>query len=254
MKHKRLARISAICITTLFLLLIASFSAAQEPARLICDIWPPYQIEENGTVNGFSTELVQAVYRNMEVPIAEIKAYPWKRAMNILEHGHAEALFSANQTEERKIFARYPAEMLFEAPWIIWTRGKTKLHSLEDLKGKRVGVVLGYSYTDEFWEFIETYCTVEKVSTDETNFRKLKIGRLDAVVAEYGNGQYLTAKFGWESIKPRRSIEIKKDGLYIMFNRINVSQSFVDEFSRQLKLFKGTDQYKDLRIKYFGNE
>lgn len=229
-------------------------STTQQPMRLVCDIWPPYQVESNGVVTGYSAELVQAVYEKMGVPIEKITAYPWKRALSIMEHGRADALFSANYTDERRLFARYPEEVLAESPWIIWSRGKKAIQSLDDLKGKRIGVVIGYSYTRQFWDFIETYCIVEKVTSDEINFKKLNFGRLDATVAEYGNGLHLIKEFGLHSIKAQPAAEIKRDGLYIMFNRDNISDSFVQDFSKELKRFKTTAEHTKLREKYFGKE
>lgn len=239
-----------------FVLVLCSvvFSNARKPVRLVCDIWPPYQYEESNRVTGFSTEIVEGVYDSMGLTAESIKAYPWKRALSILESGHADALFSVNYTPDRMTFALYPKEVLFEAPWVIWSRGAGGFDSLEDLKGKRVGVVLGYSYTKEFWDFIETHCSVEKVSSDEINFKKLEFGRLDALIAEYGNGRHIVKKYGLHSVKPRLNIEIKRDGLYIMFNRDVVSESFVTEFSEKLAAYKMTAAYQELRRKYFGLE
>jgi len=226
--------------------------AAEKPTRLVCDIWPPYQTQVGDEVQGFSTEIVRAVYQRLNAPIESIMAYPWKRTLQILESGNAEALFSANHTIDRETFAFYPAEILFESPWVIWTKGSKNIQSLEDLKGETVGVVMGYSYTPSFWDFIQTYCKVEEVTADDINFKKLNIGRLDAIVAEYGNGRYLVEQMRLEGITPHKDIIIKKDGLHIIFSRKNVSRDFVRRFSDELKLFKTTEQYKALRHKYLG--
>ena len=222
----------------------------EPPARLVCDIWPPYQFNSEGRLAGFSVEMVKAVYQRMGTPIRSLESFPWKRAVNILESGNAEGLFSVNRTRDRDIFARFPEEPLFEAPWIIWTRKESTVRTLDDLKGKRVGVVIGYSYTPEFWEFIQTYCKVEKVTTDDINLHKLANRRLDAVAAEYGNARYIIRDRHLHGLTPHRDIVIKKDGLYIMFNRRSVGDAFVRRFSKALKAFKATPEYEALRRKY----
>lgn len=236
----------------LMILYSALFGSAQQPVRIVCDLWPPYQYMEGKTLTGFSTEIVKAVYSEMGITAEQITAVPWKRALSIVESGHADALFSANLTQDRTTFARYPDEPIFDAPWVIWTRKGDVVTSLEALKGKRVGVVLGYSYTTEFWKFIETYCNVERVSTDEVNFKKLEFGRLDATVAEYGNGIHLTRKLGLKSVTPNPKVEIKRDGLYMLFNREHVDEAIVNDFSNTLRKFKTTPAYRALREKYFG--
>lgn len=246
--------IGSILIAILLLTCSAQGAFAQQALRLVCDLWPPYQYKVGDDITGFSTEMVREVYASMGITTEQITPYPWKRAIAIVEHGHADGLFSANYTEDRKTFAWYPEEPLFQAPWVIWTRKGDIITSLEDLKGKRVGVVMGYSYTPEFWQFIETYCSVEKVSLDETNFKKLEFGRLDATVAEYGNGLFLKRKFALQYVTPRLDLEIKRDGLYIIFSRDTVPESFVKEFTNKLRQYKTSEDYLLLRKKYFGPE
>lgn len=247
-------RYSLVACVTVVAILIHGTLAMAQPLRLVCDIWPPYQYENRGELTGFSVELVNEVYASMGITDQTMTAFPWKRAMEIVTHGRADALFSANYTVDRSVFGQYPDTPLFEAPWVLWTRRGIKLTSLDDIKGKKVGVVMGYSYTPEFWKFIETHCLVEKVSSDEVNFKKLEFGRIDVAIAEYGNGLYLQRRHELTEVQPQPNVEIKRDGLYIIFSKDTVEREFVDEFSTKLKQFKETDAYKALRAKYFGVE
>ena len=226
---------------------------ASEKDKLVCDIWPPYQIMSIDGVHGYSVSVVEAVYDRLNKPHPSVDSFPWKRAMDMVMHDRAIGIFSANHTPERAMYMHYPSEPLIVSPWVIWTRGG-RVESLDDLRGKTIGVVLGYSYTDEFWDFIEKYCNVEAVHSDEVNFVKLDAGRLDAVIAEYGNGYYLVTSKGMKNIVPNMGVVVKEDGLYVAFNRELVSQSFVDDFSRELVEFKKTDQYRSLLRKYFGEQ
>jgi len=245
------SRFIGLCLAAL-LLTWASLAPAAEPVRLVCDEWPPYQLQTKDGVTGFAVETVSAVFKAMDVPIESINAYPWKRALTDLEQGQADALFSANYTAERETFARYPEEPIVMSPWVIWTRKGDKPASLETLKGRKVGVVLGYSYTKEFWNFITANCTVETVTADKINFLKLENGRLDATVAEYGNGMHLMQTMGLKDIVPASDIVIKADGLYIIFRKERFPESFTKQFSDELRRFKQTGEYKALQAQYFG--
>ncbi|UZP65891.1 transporter substrate-binding domain-containing protein [Desulfovibrio mangrovi] len=235
----------------LLLVLVLNLPAAKERLTIVCDIWPPYQMEEQSSaITGFSTEVVTRVLDNMGEKYNPIQAYPWKRALELFQHGNVDALFSANHTKAREVYALYPSVPIVESPWVIWTRD-TAISSLQDLKGKRIGVVSGYSYTREFWEFIQVYCTVEEVYSDELNFKKLQIGRLDALAAELGNGLHIARNLGATNIFPNRDLQIKTDGLYIMFKRSSTSPEFINRFSEELVRFRKSDEYQALHNKYF---
>lgn len=142
--------------------------------RVICDEWPPYQITTNDQLGGFSTQIVKIVFSRMDIDLETIHVYPWKRAITMLEQGEADALFSANLAERRFKFALYPKESLVLTPWVIWSREEDNLvfDSLDDLIGKRVGMVRGYSYTPEFWSFVKKHKIYEETFDDEHNFKK----------------------------------------------------------------------------------
>jgi polar amino acid transport system substrate-binding protein len=220
---------------------------------VICDEWPPYQIIENNHISGFSTKIVETVFERMKIDVKSIKAYPWKRAITMIENGKTDALFSANYTKERAKFAFYPEEMLVLSPWVMWVREEDNLkyESFDDLLGKKVGLVRGYSYTPEFWNFVKKHKIYEEVANDEQNFKKLNGGRVDFILAEFGNGLFIVKYLGLNKIIPLRNNPVKSDGLYIIFNKKNVTKSFVDKFSDELKKLKQESLYEYLYQEYF---
>jgi len=240
--------------TALLLLVAWNPVWSQDRAYLVCDIWPPYQVQTGKGVTGYSTKLITKTYERLGLPTPIIRSYPWKRALQILKSGEATGLFSISPTPERAQYAHHPVEPLTESHWIIWSLDKTPINSLEDLKGLNIGVVSGYSYTDGFWTFIRENCAVDPAVSDEGNFKKLARGRIDVTVAEYDNGIHLVHHLGLPDIKPREQVEVKRDGLYIMFNRNDVTAEFVKEFSRELKAFKQTAEFKTLHTMYFNRK
>ena len=117
---------------------------------------------------------------------------------------------------------------------------------------KKIGLVRGYSYTPEFWEFAAKYMTYQEITNDEILFKMLNEGRFDYILAELGNGIHTVKKLGLDNIIiPLKSNPIKFDGLYVIFTKKNISQSFVDEFSAELKKFKQDPLYQEIYDEYF---
>ena len=243
-----------VSVMILFLLVFSSLVKADiQSIDIICDDWPPYQIVNGKQVNGFSTKVITTVFARMGVDVRSITPFPWKRAVAMMKRGKADALFSSNYTKERTEFAYYPKEPLVDSPWVMWGREENELQfkSFDDLQGKSVGLVRGYSYTPELLSYMEKHSNIELVTSDEQNFRKLNANRLDYIVAELGNGQYLVNELGLKNIKPLLNNPIKIDGLYIIFNKKNVSKELVEKFSDELRKFKQESLYNVLRDTYF---
>lgn len=190
----------------------------------------------------------------MQVNTFKIDVYPWKRAITMIKKGNADALFSANLTKERTVFAFYPDEPIVKSPWVMWARDgeDLKFSSFNDLLGKKIGVVRGYSYTPEFWQFVKEHCTYDEVTTDKMNFMKLNARRVDLIPAELGNGLHIVKTLKLDKIIPLTNNPVKTDGLYIIFNKKNVSRAYVNQFSNELKKFKNTPLYQYLYREYFG--
>ncbi|MCB2141085.1 transporter substrate-binding domain-containing protein [bacterium] len=136
---------SLLLLLVLLAIPIAALAELQ-PLKVICDPWPPYQIVKDQQVGGFTTTVVETLFRRMRIRNDKIAAYPWKRAITMIEEGKADALFSATPKDRRTDFARYPDEPLVSSLWVMWVREGSGLHfrSLDDLEGKRLGVVNGY--------------------------------------------------------------------------------------------------------------
>lgn len=245
----------AINIISLFFLTTFSSNAISKEYSVIGDHYPPYQYKEHDNVKGFSLDVLRAVLAMNGDSIAKTEIYPWKRALHMLKANQASILISANYSIDRTDYARYPSEPMIVTPWYLWKRKADNLepYSIEDLLGKRIGVVQGYSYTKEFWAFIKKnrlYTDAENY-TDDINLSRLNQGFYDAAVAELGNGKYLKQRLKLNNIEPITSMTIKEDGLYALFNKNQISEERVEVFSKNLTIFKKSPAYSRIYKQYF---
>lgn len=241
-------------ILTLFLFMGSPVFAQPDALTVICDNWPPYQVtEDKRNVSGFSTEVVRTVLARMNMRIESLTVYPWKRALKNIEAGTADALFSANFRKDRAEFAWYPDEPIVNSRWVIWSiEGSDNIYtSLNDLTGKTVGVVSGYSYTKDFWRFVREKGLFFESIDDATNFKMLKGGRFEYVLAELENGKHVLKELGINDVIPHKEHPVKLDGLYIIFSKQTVTKDFVDSFSEELRKFKKEPAYQEIGDTYF---
>ncbi|MDE1462911.1 substrate-binding periplasmic protein [Spartinivicinus poritis] len=246
----------------LAILFSSQYSLASDKLNIATDNWPPYEFylnnDPNQPVTGFSTEIIQTIFRQLKVAHKKIAIYPWARAELLILKGKIDALYSVSSSEQRKQCCYFPDEPLINSPWIFFIRRQDQdrlfFRSFDDLTGYLVGAVRSYSYTPEFWQYLKTKGNYQLVGSDEQNFIKLLANRVDFVISEYGNGKSLIRKLQAQNkVIPLEDTPIKVTGLYIIFHKKRVSHNLVVQFSDQLKHFKQTAAYQSLYNKYFTN-
>ncbi len=159
---------------------------------IVTDPWPPYIIEnDDGTFTGFHTEVLREVLKELKIPSRIVK-YPWERCIQMIKDKTADAIFTLNRNAEREEFMYFPETSLAYSPTVFFTlKGReTNINysTFDDLKGLRIGVVRGYSYSGGLLD--QNYLTFDVVNDEYTNIKKLVEGRVDLWPADRFVGIY----------------------------------------------------------------
>lgn len=165
-------------------MLVPASSRAQAPFPVDVDSGnPPFMFGTPAQAEGLYPELIVAAFERMKRPV-QVSAKPWKRALAELDIGIA-AVAGIYKTDER--VRKYDfSDPLFTERIAVYYNVTRPVHfkELQDLYGKRVGVLLGWSYGDAFDRARNEHkFVVEEVYSDSQNFDKLAQGRVDAVLA-----------------------------------------------------------------------
>lgn len=247
-------------VFALFLVVSVSFVCvfpvmAGERALVVgTDEWAPYEYAANGGVQGIATDILSAVFRRMDVPVDSISQFPWIRGLRMLEGGELDVLYAGIYDPDRLTYVRYHSVPLVASRWVLFARkdkAATPYKSIDDLRGRTLGVVRGYSYTPEINDLIEGNRLVVETSSDETNLEMLVRGRVDYALCDMLNCQYLANRLGIDlDVQPVPGPPLSEIRLFALFNRDNISESFIERFDAELRAFKSEDSYAAILRKH----
>jgi polar amino acid transport system substrate-binding protein len=124
-----------------------------------------------------------------------LRSCPLKRCLLMLEQGSADIIIGLRETPEREAYLRFlhtpyrehGADRVFYVP----AGRQTVIRDYADLARLRIGVKLGAEYFERFDQ--DKSLQKEAVKDMEANFRKLALGRIDAVLIPEDQGEALIA-------------------------------------------------------------
>ena len=167
----------------LFLLMVIPAAPADAGQKILLGTleWPPY-VSQSIKDNGYVAVLVKEAFRRGGVA-AEFQFSPWNRAVALVKVGKLHGYFPEYYAEAVTRYAAF-SDPFPGGPLGFFKRKTDQIRydDLTDLKGLRIGTVLGYVNTKAFDE--ADFLLKEPVTDDLTNFRKLLAGRIDLVVAD----------------------------------------------------------------------
>ena len=164
--------------------LASSSSMAEAPVVISVDEGnPPFMYSWEGKAAGIYPAVIAAAMGRAGIDVV-LQTRPWKRALNEMEQGKA-GVGGIYKTDERLLKYDFSVPIRLENVAVYFNRASpVNCETLAGLNGKRVGVLLGWSYGDRFDEARKSgKFLVEGVSNDRANLLKLTAGRLDAVLS-----------------------------------------------------------------------
>lgn len=224
--------------------------------------WAPFSYKDKVTkkVSGLSTEIIDAVFKQMDIKITSTRVMPWARTQELGYEGKFDAVYTASINNERKQYMYFPKEPIIKSKWVLFAKksdkDKLKFDNLKSLKGKKFCFISEYNYPKVFKEYIYKNAKVTTVSEEVLNIAKLLHGRCDYMPAVLETTIDLTKTNTMlkENNAYKNIFYFKKplsiSSFYLMFSKKRVLKEFVDKFSDTLVKFKKTKKYKEIVEKY----
>lgn len=155
----------------------------EHSVRFCFSNWAPYAVWDDTGANGISVDILRTAAQRAGLS-AQFEELPWNRCLEMVRQGRIDAVIDAAGRDE---FLQGPTSYS-EYTNTFWTRvdGNLSELSFEKLRGKKIGLVNGYSYPEELTREIESaQLVVDRSVDDATAIRKLAFGRVDIIVGDY---------------------------------------------------------------------
>ncbi len=260
--------LSRLVITIIVAVLICAFSVAtsqavdpqnkgQATARrslktIIVDNYRPYTfMNEKGSPDGFSVEIVKAVAKVMDLDL-EIRAGTWEQATKELERGTIDLLpMMAYSVERDKAFDfSVPHTIAYDA--IFHRSGDKSLDSLKDLSGKTV-IVMNKDAAHDYLlsSGLSKTMRLQLVDSLPEALRHLASGKGDAAIMPKLVGIITLRKLNLSNIEPSPSL-INRYARPFSFAVKEGDQALLERLNQGLSIIKNTGRYDAIYKKWFG--
>ena len=222
-------RVLALCLCLFAPMLWAQTRVVVDDAN------PPFMYAgADGRAEGLYPAILRAVFKRMDQPL-EVLAVPWKRALIMSRDGTAGIGGLYKNTERLKVYD-YSDRIFSEKLLLYVPADKTfPFSGLDDLKGKHLGVIRGWSYGNQFDAARrDGLFKTESVRSDANNFLKLAAGRIDAVVAIEVSGRAALKKLGLQKRIVPLNHPIAVNDTYLAFSQSWNERALLARFNKAL--------------------
>jgi polar amino acid transport system substrate-binding protein len=214
--------------------------------------YPPFEkLEGTGKITGFDADILDAIAKAAGFKYKLVHT-GWDPLFDGIDRGKVDAGISAiTITDERK--KKYDfSDPYFDAKQLILVPTNSSVKSLTDLKGKKIGVqsaTTGQAVVQK--AFGKTYPGLKGYDDTPAAIDDLKLGRLDAVVADNAVVITYQKKLGVSNFKIIDDPTIQPEHYGIMVKKGN--KEVLDKINAGLKKIKADGTYDKIYGKYFGS-
>jgi polar amino acid transport system substrate-binding protein len=220
----------------------STFASAAGPVIIDLDSAnAPFMSAKDGKAVGIYPAIIQAAFKHMNVAVT-LQPEPWKRALEETDNGKA-GIGGVYKNADREKKYDFSDKLFTEKIQVFYSKtAPVAFSGLDDLKGKKVGVIRGWSYGDDFDNARKAGAVIaEDGDSDEGNIRKLDAGHLDVVIAVAESGAAIMAKDKNVGVV---ATPLTQNPTYIAFAKTANMKALLHQFDQALKEMQKTGELK----------
>jgi polar amino acid transport system substrate-binding protein len=210
----------------------------------------PFNYGEGGVAAGAVPEIVRKVCAEMKIE-CPMRVLPWRRAQQEVEEGKAHGMFSIGWNAARAKWLHFsPPLLVTEYGFFVRTDNPLVFKQNADVRGYTVGV-FGPSNTSTALEKIKAEIkdlTIDMTPEDEAAFKKLALGRVQAVFSNRDVGHDLIKKLNITNARYTGRQQSLK--YYVGFSQKHTDKALVDRFNATFRALHGQGVIKEILVRY----
>jgi polar amino acid transport system substrate-binding protein len=239
----------ASIVLCLLLPVVTHVASAQVTLHISTGEFAPWS-SETLKHKGFTSHVISEAFK-LEGYDVEFTFYPWKRAYESAKSGekfHATSYWYPSNERRKEFYYSEPLQSDRTVFFHLKSNPLADWKTLDDLKGKRIGATLGFTYTVEFWDAAKSKrLDVQEASSDDLNFKKLLKGRVDLVPSDPLVGQkILLETFGADvagTVTFHPKPLVAPTGHLLFSKQLENGEDLVSTFNRGLAKLRESGQY-----------
>jgi polar amino acid transport system substrate-binding protein len=233
----------------------AAAAVAGSDLRIVTEELAPYNMTQGGQITGMSTEVVQAVMKEVGVQ-APIHSMPWARAYDIALNDDNVLIYSITRTPQREKLFKWVG-VIAPTHWYLFARADRglSLRTLDDARKLQVATVnedVGEQYLASKGFAIGK--NLQSSNRYEFNYEKLKLGRVDLWIANELNALYLARQAGDDPerlmVRAFDLTELATDGGLNMAFSVKTPDATVERFRKALETVRRNGTYDAIRRRW----
>ena len=237
-----------------FMYIANQLLSQQKRINIVTFNYPPYMVNDNGSISGMFVEIVEEVFNRLKKPIS-IQFYPGLRSFLMMQNSEVDGFFSVKKTPEREKTMLFPHEALLKQDYVIFKSIDSDFQfdgDVRSLQKVRIGVINEMSYGSIFDKAVKDgiIVNIDSSPTFEVIFQKLIAKRMDVVISSKNVGISLIKKYGYQDKiiicgPPLETVES-----FIVFKHTPAGKQLSDSFDRVINDMKKDGTLIQIQRKY----
>lgn len=203
---------------------------------------PPYRVVSEKGATGLYVDIFNEIAGRIGWQVRYVEA-PFRRVLLMMEEGEVDVMLGPLKSEKREQLMAFVAPVFPPEPKLFfYHRDENRITGYDDLYGKKIGVLSGASYFEQFDNDEELI--KEPIARYENLMRMLEMGRVDVVVAPELVGRYTVKNLGVDvAVSP---YQVPGEHSYIAISRKSPVLSRQDQVNKMFEQIRQDGTYDRL--------